>query len=181
MRPRRYGDLVLALLVSLLPLAGLATGLLWLGESGRRHVLTRATPTPASSGWREWDRGLATWYDGPTEVMRNGEKLDLAGLTCAVDASVWEDLKGRSVRVRPQGQAEGGAILRVTDSGYLKAAGRFMWDPLRRRYIASLWPGYGQYVVVDIPRDTHQRLFGGRTAAVILEVHEGAPPPAAEE
>lgn len=175
MKARRHAYLALALLLGLLPLATLGAGLLRLADFWER---TRPESPPVAeateSGWREWDRGLATWYDGPTDTMRNGEKLDLAGMTCAVDASVWADLKGKALRVRRQGQKDDpGVLLRVTDSGYLRSAGRFLWEPLGRRYIPTIFPGYGQYVVVDIPRETHRRLFDGHTTAVILEVESG--------
>ncbi|HOG47659.1 MAG TPA: hypothetical protein PLJ35_08185 [Anaerolineae bacterium] len=166
--------LLLALLLGLLPLAALGAGLYLLVEGWRESApLPQPTAQAARSTWHEWDRGLATWYDGPTDTMRNGEKLDLAGLTCAVDASVWADLQGKTVRLRRQGRRDDpGILLRVTDSGYLRSAGRFVWDPLGRRYIPSILPGYGQYVVVDIPRETHARLFAGHTTSVVLEVED---------
>ena len=171
-RMGRRQRLLLALVLSLFPLAILGTGLVGLGEAWLRSRLTASVAGGAArSAWTEWDRGLATWYEGPTDTMRNGEKLDLGGMTCAVDAAAWLELKGKVVRVRRLGQPDDpGVLLRVTDSGYLRKAGRFVWDALSCRYVPSIFRSYGVYVVVDIPRDTHRRLFGGQTVAVVLEV-----------
>lgn len=175
---RRAGQrrrLLLALVLSLFPVAILIAGLVGLSQAWlRSQPESPAEAAESVSPWVEWERGLATWYEGPTDTMRNGEKLDLNGMTCAVDAADWPDMKGKTLRVRRQGQPDdAGVLLRVTDSGYLRSAGRFLWNPLGRRYVRSPFQGHGLYVVVDIPRETHRRLFGGNTVAVIVEVEGG--------
>ena len=100
--------------------------------------------------------GLATWYDHGT-VTRSGEPFVWSAPTCAVDASLWDMLAGRTVLVL----SENGQVTtwRVNDSGHLSEAGGF-----RRR---SPGPGYGATdlgdpsalrVVLDVPRDTFRMI-----------------------
>ncbi len=111
MRMQWRAGLAVALVGGLIALGAVGVALLRLSDRSEQARLTpmpgpTATPLEAPGQWREWDRGLATWYDGPTDTMRNGEKLDLAGLTCAVDDAAWPLLKGKRVRVRRQSGGE---------------------------------------------------------------------------
>jgi hypothetical protein len=185
--------LVLVFLFNVLPLTVLSAGVLSLLPAGApagrlaaaSHVAPTATPlpepTPTPDRWREWGRGMATWYAGPSDWMRNGERFDLAGLTCAVDVSDWEALEGKELRIRRQDGSDEGFIVRVTDTGYLKRAGRFVLDPASGQPVRSASPDEGQFIIVDLPRDTHQRFFQGATTPVIVEVRDEVAGPVASD
>jgi len=102
--------------------------------------------------------GLATFYDYG-EVTRDGSPFLLDAPTCAVDASEWERLRGRTVLVL----ADNGrwAMLRVNDTGRLYRAGRFTWDvrPRGEAQVARWWPAeQGERVVLDVPAQTFRKL-----------------------
>jgi len=100
--------------------------------------------------------GLATWYDycvPPACVFRSGEAWSDSSPSCAVDTSLWPELKGKRVLVLTQDCRT--AILRVNDTGYLYAAGYFQrgawtWQPAES----------GQRFVIDVPAATYRRVFG---------------------
>lgn len=86
--------------------------------------------------------GLATWYGPPGcaqgDTMANGESLDLDGPTVALDRSRRDLLGRRAVVLADCGKV---AVVRVTDTGMLDAAGkvRFGVGPLDQ---ARYWPAH---------------------------------------
>ncbi len=106
-----------------------------------------ATPTPWSM------TGLATFY-GPGyrqgALMRDGSPYDLNLNTCAVDDSLWLQLKHKWLTIAA-GPITG--FCQVRDTGYLAGAG----------------------VVVDLPDGYFQRLFG-ELGAVPVTVTMGESP-----
>ncbi|HOQ98788.1 MAG TPA: hypothetical protein PLJ35_08190 [Anaerolineae bacterium] len=135
-------------------------------------VATASAAAPPGT-WVEWAHGVATWYDGAGAPMRNGEPLDLDGLTCAVDAAAWAELNGKQVRIRLQGGGDEGVVLRVTDTGNLTAAGCYSVDPATYRVTQYAGSGECQHIVVDLPRGTFQTYLGSGMAAVVVEVQVG--------
>ena len=99
--------------------------------------------------------GLATWYGEPYigRPMRDGEPLRADGMTCAVDASEWARLAGRTLIVGVEGRY---VRLRVTDTGRLYDAGQFAFDAHRQTWAPA---EAGPRVVIDVPAETYKRLF----------------------
>ena len=85
--------------------------------------------------------GLATWYGPPAfrdgDIMRNGEPLDLAGATVAVDTSHWPRWADRSAIVL----TECGTLHRVkiTDTGRLYEVGGWLRLGVRQGRL-RYWP-----------------------------------------
>jgi hypothetical protein len=105
--------------------------------------------------------GLATWYNGPTGIMRNGEQLRPGGATVAVDDSEWAWLQGKHLLILSDTGRY--AVLRVTDTGYLYDAGDFCRSAYSRYFVpvdhvAAIGPRL--HVVVDIPERTFFETFG---------------------
>jgi len=121
-------------------------------------VLTQLLGVPAL-------QGLATYYEYDSGVMRNGEQLDLAGRTCAVDDSEWAKLQDHLLLIvawgpeGPLGSVRAG-LFRVTDTGLLYDAGQFAPD----QHDAHGWPirwakaERGEQIALDLPRDAFRLL-----------------------
>jgi hypothetical protein len=109
--------------------------------------------------------GLATWYNGPTGIMRNGEQLRPGGATVAVDDSEWARLQGKHLLILSEDGRY--AVLRVTDTGYLYDVGEFYRaTPYSDNFIntkewRATWreSGPAYRIVVDIPEQMFWRLF----------------------
>jgi len=121
--------------------------------------------------------GLATWYgvgDGSGNVFRSGEMFSLTAPVCAVDASLWPELQGKTLLIVSEERAVG---LRVADSGNLYAAGKFRESLFSRHFVPVGSPaGVGPElsVVVDIPRGAFVNAFGdAETRRVAVWVVEG--------
>ena len=101
--------------------------------------------------------GLATHYGGPGDplytVFRNGDPYAADAPVCAVDDSLWPDLKGMVVFVLSESGEYG--VLRVVDTGRLYDAGRFRRG--KHRWIPA---ETGLRVEIDIPYETFLRIFG---------------------
>jgi hypothetical protein len=118
--------------------------------------------------------GLATFYDAPAgAITRSGDPFDPNGMTCAVDASEWEELQGRTLVLEVFGQDHKVELV-VNDTGHLYRAGLHEFDPGRRVWRPS---ERGVRVVVDVPRATYERYFSrdGDTRLVGVWVKEQEP------
>ena len=106
--------------------------------------------------------GLATYYNGPTNTMRNGEPFVLSGATVAVDDSEWAQLQGKHLLILSDTGRY--AVLRVTDTGYLNNAGEFSRSVYSRYFVKADSPAASSArhrIVVDIPKRTFFDVFGG--------------------
>ena len=100
--------------------------------------------------------GLATHYGGTGDpsytVFRNGDPYAANAPVCAVDDSLWPDLRGAVLLVLSESGKYG--VLRVVDTGYLYNAGRFRRG--KHRWIPA---ETGLRVEIDIPYETFLRVF----------------------
>lgn len=113
--------------------------------------------------------GLATNYhyaESPDRIMRDGSPFENMGRTCAVDAAVWEQMRGRTLLV--VSEAEQVALFKVTDTGYLARAGEFVRRPGRGVWTRPTAEDraldgkvLGPYpIVIDIPQGRFEAEFG---------------------
>jgi hypothetical protein len=115
----------------------------------------------AALGWPQL-MGLATHYDCDVHcgrVMRSGIAYAPDAAVCAVDTSLWQQWRGKTLLV----VAQNGKMLqcKVMDSGYLYRAGRWEYGIkyFGKRSIARWWPSQTGYrIVVDIPEETFRQL-----------------------
>jgi len=107
--------------------------------------------------------GLATYYYEPGVRFRNEEMFDNFAPVCAVDGTLWNEMKGKTLLVQSVRDNKF-AVCVVKDSGRLSSGGD--WRQSRRTWKRWLRPDDADAIgpirrnVVDIPQRMFLESFG---------------------
>lgn len=115
--------------------------------------------------------GLLVHYDDCWTAI--GKPFDPMALTCAVDDSLWPELRCRTLRITRLDNARS-VVVTVNDWGYLYRAGWFTYDvrQVGKLDIARWWPAppyAGYHVVIDTTIGVAALLKAEDTTLVLVE------------